>query len=37
MEENCLCMVVADDDRLLCVKDERCCEEIAENLEPYEC
>ena len=37
MEENCLCMVVADDDRLLCVKDEKCCEEIAENLEPSEC
>jgi hypothetical protein len=37
MEENCLCMVMADDDRLLCVHDEKCCEEIAENLEPYEC
>ena len=37
MEENCMCMVIADDERLLCVQDEKCCEEIAENLEPYEC
>ena len=37
MEENCLCMVIADDDRVLCVQNEMCCEEIRENLEPYEC
>ena len=37
MEENCLCMVIDDDDRVLCVKDESCCEEIRQNLEPYEC
>jgi len=23
MEENCLCMVVADDDRVLCVQNEK--------------
>ena len=32
MEENCLCMVITDDDRLLCVQDERCCEEVINNL-----
>ena len=37
MEENCLCMVVANDYRVLCVQDEKCCEEIRENLEPYDC
>jgi len=37
MEEKCLCMVVADDDRVLCVQNEKCCQEIQENLEPHEC
>ena len=37
MKENCLCMVIDDDDRVLCVKNENCCKEIRENLEPYEC
>jgi hypothetical protein len=37
MEEKCLCVVVADDDRVLCVKNEKCCEEIRDNLEPYDC
>jgi hypothetical protein len=37
MEESCLCMVIDDDDRVLCVQDESCCEEIRQNLEPYEC
>ncbi len=37
MEENCLCMVITDDDRLLCVQDERYCQEVRNNLKPYEC
>ena len=37
MEEKCLCMVVADDDSVVCVQDEKCCEEIRENLEPSDC
>jgi hypothetical protein len=37
MEENCLCAVIDEDDHVLCVRDEKCCEEIRKNLEPYEC
>lgn len=37
MEEICRCMVVTEDDRMLCVKDEKCCEEVRKNLEPHEC
>ena len=37
MEENCLCAVIDKDDRFLCITDEKCCEEIHKNLEPYEC
>jgi Flp pilus assembly CpaF family ATPase len=37
MDENCLCAVIDEDERVLCVRDETCCEEIRENLEPYEC
>jgi hypothetical protein len=37
MEEICRCMVVTEDDRMLCVKDEKCCEEARKNLEPHEC
>ena len=37
MEEMCLCAVIDENDRVLCVTDEKCCEEIRENLEPHEC
>jgi len=37
MEEICRCMVVTEDDRMLCVKDEKCCAEVRKNLEPHEC
>ena len=37
MENICRCMVVTEDDRMLCVKDEKCCEEVRKNLEPHEC
>jgi hypothetical protein len=37
MEENCLCMVITEDNRILCVQDENCCEEARQNLEPFEC
>ena len=37
MEENCLCAVIDEDERVLCVTDEKCCEEIRKNLEPYKC
>jgi hypothetical protein len=37
MEEICRCKVIVDDERVLCVQDEKCCEEIRENLEPHEC
>ena len=37
MEEMCRCMVIDDDDRVLCITDEKCCEEVRKNLERYEC
>ena len=37
MENNCLCLIVTEDDRTLCVQDEKCCEEVRKNLEPFEC
>ena len=37
MEENCHCAVIDEDERVFCVTDEKCCEEIRKNLEPYEC
>lgn len=37
MEQDCQCLVIAEDDRILCVKDEGCCEEALKNLEPADC